>query len=280
MPRGVATSNWVSGRALRGGEFYSPVTASQAEQNLLLSELQQPAAAKVPRHEHQLAYVSVVLNGHYAETDCCGRVEMHPFMAAFNPVGIAHSGEVGPSGARLFSIELRPHCLDNLDLALPDRPLRDEGSGTLLWPGLRIYSLFKAGIRDAVSMESHFLELLAALTPSRDASRFPPPWFLRVTERLHEEFRNNIRVTDLAAEAGVHPVHLARVFRTHARKSAGDYLRELRVRAACDLLRDHDFPLAAVAAECGFADQSHFTRMFKRTVNATPGEFRRMHSRA
>lgn len=272
--------NGTPGRVLRGGEFYSPVTASQAEQNLLLSELWQPVATKVPRHEHQLAYVSVVLNGHYAETDRAGRAELHPFMAVFNPAGVAHSGEVGPRGARLFSIELRAECLDGLDVNLPDRPLHDGSSGGLLLPGLRIYSLFKAGIRDAVSMESHFLELLAALSPCCDSAKYPPPWFLRVTQRLHEEFRSSISVADLAAEAGVHPVHLARVFRAHARKSAGDYLRDLRVRAACDLLRDHDFPLAAVAAECGFADQSHFTRVFKRTVNATPGEFRRMHSQA
>ena len=277
MPRDIA-SNWAPGRVLRGGEFYSRVTASNAERNLVLSELQQPAAAKVPRHEHQLAYVSVVLNGHYAETDCCGRVELPPFMAAFNPAGIAHSGEVGPSGARLFSIELRAESLDGLDVNLPDRPLHDGGCGVLLWPGLRIHSLFKAGIRDPLSMESLFLELLAALAPSREIVRSVPAWFSRITERLHEEFRNTIRIGDLAAEAGVHPVHLARVFRAHAHKTAGDYLRDLRVRAACALLRDRDFPLARVAAECGFADQSHFNRVFKRTVNTTPGEFRRMHS--
>ena len=268
------------GRVLRGGEFYSPVTVSGAGKNLLLSELHQPAAAKVPQHEHELAYLTLVLNGHYAETDCCGRAEMHPFMATFNPAGIAHSGEVGPSGARLFSIELRKECLEDLDVALPQRPLHDGGSGTLLWPGLRIYSLFKAGIRDPLTMESHFFELLAALSGSTDTGQFAPPWFSRITERLREEFRNHIRVADLAHEAGVHPVHLARVFRAHAHKTAGDYVRDLRVRAACDLLRDPDFPLAAVAAECGFADQSHFTRIFKRTVNTTPGEFRKMHSRA
>jgi AraC family transcriptional regulator len=268
------------GRVLRGGEFYSPVTASGAEENLLFSELRQPPAAKVPRHEHELAYLTLVLNGHYAETNCGGRAELHPFTAIFNPAGIAHSGEVGRNGARLFSIELRPECLQGLDVTLPDCPLHDGGAGTLLWPGLRIYSLFKAGIRDPLTMESRFLELQASLMPSSAGAKFAPPWFLRIRERLHEEFRSNLRLGDLAAEVGVHPVHLARVFRTHARKSAGDYLRDLRVRAACDLLRKPDFPLAAVAADCGFADQSHFTRVFKKKVNATPGEFRRMHSRS
>lgn len=273
-------SNGAAGRVLSGGEFYSQVTASEAEENLFLSELRQPASSKVPRHEHQLAYLTIVLNGCYAETDCVGRAELYPFMAAFNPSGIAHSGEVGTQGARLFTIELRPEFLRKLDITLPAQPLRDSGAGLLLWPGLRIYSQFKAGIRDALTMESHIFELVAALSPSPETGKFAPPWFPRIKQRLHNEFRSDLRVADLAAEAGVHPVHLARVFRAHAHQTAGDYLRDLRVRAACDLLRQRDFPLAAIAAECGFADQSHFTRIFRRRVRTTPGEFRKLHLQA
>jgi AraC family transcriptional regulator len=92
---------------------------------------------------------------------------------------------------------------------------------------------------------------------------------------MHEEFRENIRMRELADDAGVHPVHLARVFRAQQGRTPGDYLQRLRVRAACDLLRDRDYPLAIVAAECGFADQSHFTRVFRKFTETTPAQFRR-----
>jgi AraC family transcriptional regulator len=80
---------------------------------------------------------------------------------------------------------------------------------------------------------------------------------------------------DLAREAGVHPVHLARVFRKMERRTPGEYQQRLQVRAAGELLRDPEWPLAAIAAECGFADQSHFTRVFHRMAGTTPARFRR-----
>jgi AraC-like DNA-binding protein len=80
---------------------------------------------------------------------------------------------------------------------------------------------------------------------------------------LHSQFRESLRVFDRAAEAGAHPVHLAREFRAQEKQTPGDYVQRLRVRAACDLLGDRDTSLAGVAADCGFSDQSHFTRTFK-----------------
>jgi AraC family transcriptional regulator len=81
-------------------------------------------------------------------------------------------------------------------------------------------------------------------------------------------------MSDLAREAGVHPVHLARVFRKMERRTPGEYQQRLQVRSACDLLRDPEWPLAMIAAECGFADQSHFTRIFRRMTGTTPARFR------
>jgi transcriptional regulator GlxA family with amidase domain len=61
------------------------------------------------------------------------------------------------------------------------------------------------------------------------------------------------------------------VFRAQERQTPADYVQRLRVRAACDLLRDQDTSLAGVAVDCGFSDQSRFTRTFKKIAGATPG---------
>jgi AraC family transcriptional regulator len=73
----------------------------------------------------------------------------------------------------------------------------------------------------------------------------------------------------------VHPVHLARAFRRTERLTPGEYLQRLRVRAACRKLREAEYPLAAIAMECGFADQSHLTRIFRKFTKTTPEQFRR-----
>ena len=145
----------------------------------------------------------------------------------------------------------------------------------MLWPGLRLYSAFKTQTADPLVVESHVLELLGAIAGPASQEKSAPRWLGRVKERMREEFRDNIRMGELAGDAGVHPVHLARVFRAQEGRTPGDYVQQLRVRAACHLLRDRDYPLAVVAVECGFADQSHFTRVFRKFTETTPAQFRR-----
>lgn len=261
------------GKILRGGEFYSPVQARLRTGDVLLSELRQPCSRQVPRHEHELAYITVMLDGDYREGDHGHLDELRPFTTVFNPAGIAHSTVIGPAGASFFTVEFREPAATELGLRLPDATIVDRGAGVMLWPGLRLYSAFKTQ-PDGLSLDACILEMLGAISGTAPAQKPPPPWFRRVKERLHEEFGNSLRMRDLAFEAGVHPVHLARVFRQIERQTPGEYQQGLQVRAACELLRNPEWPLSAIAIECGFADQSHFTRVFRRMTGITPARFR------
>lgn len=282
------------GKFLRGGEFYSPVQARLRTGDVVLSELRQPCSRSVPRHEHELAYVTAVLHGDYLEGDR-QLDELRPFTAVFNPAGIAHSTVIGPRGASFFTIEMHEGNLRQLGIKLPSRTVFDRGAGTMLWPGLRLYSAFKTRAAGSLTsgediLEAHVLELMgaiSALDSTDSASRdfdspgfeshetSAPRWFRQVKERLHEDFREPLRMRDLARDAGVHPVHLARVFRKLENRTPGGYQQRLQVRAACELLRNPEWPLAVIAAECGFADQSHFTRVFRRMAGTTPARFRK-----
>lgn len=84
---------------------------------------------------------------------------------------------------------------------------------------------------------------------------------------------------DLARMSGLNPRYLIRVFRRETGLTPHRYLTTLRVRRAKDLLLA-DWPLSEVAASLGFANQSHFTRVFKAHVLVPPGEFRRLSSRS
>lgn len=66
-----------------------------------------------------------------------------------------------------------------------------------------------------------------------------------------------------------------RRFRNLYRISPQVYVRQLRVRMATRALVYHSRPLAEIAAEFGYADQSHFTREFRRETSMTPGQYRR-----
>lgn len=260
------------GTLLAGGAFYSPVKASLCSNDVLLSELQQPRPRLIPRHQHELSYVTVVLNGDYREGTSGKLQELRPFTAVFNPAGMEHATEIGPAGAAFFTIELRPEPLRQLEQRLPTRTEID--SGLMLWPALRLYAAFKTGVMDALTRESLVMELLAGIRGNLHSDKSRPRWLGKVKDRMREEFGENLRMSDLAGAAGVHPVHLARTFRLYEGRTPGDYLQQLRIRAACRHLSKRDYPLSIIAAECGFADQSHFTRVFRKFLGTTPAKFR------
>jgi AraC family transcriptional regulator len=128
----------------------------------------------------------------------------------------------------------------------------------------------------ALAAEGIVLEMLATLARvEAGAVRRQPPWLRQAQELLHAQFTQAIRTADVASAVGVHPAHLARVFRTHFKLSMGSYVRRLRLDWAARELGRSDASLAAVALAAGFADQSHFTRFFKRHTGLTPNAYRR-----
>ena len=82
-------------------------------------------------------------------------------------------------------------------------------------------------------------------------------------ELLRERTPRSPSLTELAAEAGVHPGHLARAFRQRFGLTVCQYSRSLRLEWAASQLAG-DATLVEVALQAGFADQSHFTREFRR----------------
>lgn len=89
---------------------------------------------------------------------------------------------------------------------------------------------------------------------------------------LHAHYDEDIPLDRLARQAASSPFHLLRTFRRHTGLPPHAYQTQLRIEAAKKLILQGR-PLADVAAETGFADQSHFTRRFKQLVGITPGEY-------
>jgi AraC family transcriptional regulator len=108
-----------------------------------------------------------------------------------------------------------------------------------------------------------------------ERSRFRPRCVSAALELLEEHFSDGWSLPRLAAALDVHPVYLCRTFARHVGCTIGEYVRHLRTARARQLLSLSDTPLAAIAAQCGFADQSHLCRSFRRSFGTTPGRYRR-----
>jgi AraC-like DNA-binding protein len=102
------------------------------------------------------------------------------------------------------------------------------------------------------------------------------PWQLRRAKQiLISRLDEPISLAELARACKLSPGHFARAFRQTAGQPPHRWLMEQRIEKAKQLLVDTTLSLAQIAQNCGFADQSHFTRVFAQLVQSSPGQWRR-----
>ena len=100
----------------------------------------------------------------------------------------------------------------------------------------------------------------------------------RVIEHIERNIESRVKVAQLASLIGVSKGHFSRAFKQRVGLTPMSYVAVLRIeRAKVMLTFSHD-ALTEIAIACGFGDQPHLTRWFRRMVGVTPGQYRRMTS--
>jgi AraC-like DNA-binding protein len=112
--------------------------------------------------------------------------------------------------------------------------------------------------------------------PSPAARGGLAPWQLRrAKEMLVSRLDEPISLAELARACKLSPSHFSRAFRQTTGQPPHRWLMEQRIEKAKQMLVDTTLSLAEIAQRCGFADQSHFTRVFVQLVQSSPGQWRR-----
>lgn len=99
----------------------------------------------------------------------------------------------------------------------------------------------------------------------------------RVKAMIAARCAESLTLDELAQDAGMSRYHFLRLFRRYVGMTPHAFQLDQRIQQARQYL-DHDMPLAEIALQLGFSDQSHFQRAFKQRVAATPGEYQRSRS--
>lgn len=228
------------------------------------------ASAPVEPHEHDDGHFIVVLAGHYRSSARGADQLLGPGDMLWNPPGTRHQDCFASPSGRFMTLSVAAPQAVALGLADgPARRLLDAAQHLGASLSQRTEAVDLGSLLDT---EAHCLQL-CALTAGEHvadvAPRSPPSWLRRCMERLIDDAAQSLRLGDLAAEAGVHPVSLARAFRRHYGLSPGQLQRRAQLNRAAALLRGGCSPGDAAAA-CSFADQSHFTRAFRTEYRSTP----------
>jgi AraC family transcriptional regulator len=167
------------------------------------------------------------------------------------------------------------HELDRHSL-VPQAPTEINGL-TATWLANRLYAEFsREDQASAIAIEGLVLEILAEFARSqvKSGSLLVPRWLQQATDIVESRFLERLSLADIAAQVGVHYVHLSRQFHKYNRCTIGDLIRRRRVQYASHLLAHSQTPLAEIALICGFSDQSHLSFLFKRYMGVSPSRFR------
>ncbi|MCH7548195.1 MAG: helix-turn-helix transcriptional regulator, partial [Candidatus Krumholzibacteriota bacterium] len=199
-----------------------------------------PAEHRMGPHQDCTPKISIVTRGELCET-IAGREEFASSgSVVVKPEGVTHADLLGPNGAEVLSLTLP---------AWPSDPAWREcrwfHGGPATVAATRLVVVLREKHVSPAEIDDIVYDLVASVEPGPQAlGATPPVWLKRVREQLAGEFAIPCSVQAIAASAGVHPVHLTRLFRRYYEFSVMGYVRKLRVRAAANALASTEAGLA------------------------------------
>ncbi len=259
--------------------------ATLALDDFLVTDAFFPPHAYLPPHVHERASFAVMLEGSFDIAIANHDYACEPHSAVTEPAEERHDNRLGAVGAHVVVVQPDAAAVRRLGPCgqwfEEVHHARKTPVCTAAWRIAR--ELRAPDSATPIAVEGLVLEMLALATrrswTGDGPYRVPAPrWLTRAREELHDRFRDPPGIRDLAAAAGVHPDHLARAFRARFGVPIGTYLRRLRLDWAATRLEAGEEGISAIALDAGFADQSHFTRTFKRHTGLTPQAYRRTFS--
>jgi AraC family transcriptional regulator len=263
------------------GAFYGTVDRRLRAPGMELAMLNVDPHRVVERHSHDDAHFVFVLDGLYVSSASGAPPVSAGRALIFNPAGTTHRDRFEARDRVLAGQFLTLSIANDLMDATRDEAHVAPRAVALRSPEAlalaeRLVAACVSRSSDAtLRRESLVLALLAQVSTSRVTdTRDAPAWLAIARARLDEALGTEISIGEVAREAGVHPVHLARVFRKFVGISPAEYLRQRRLAHARALLCETRRPLSDIALTCGFVDQPHFSTAFRRAYGVTPLAYR------
>jgi AraC family transcriptional regulator len=260
---------------LREGNFFGDVQACMRDRGVTAClTVYHPGDKQADaRHYHDHIQIYFTLNGGSIEKRNGGEKELKAGSINFYQAGEPHQNIRKGIFSRGLNIELEDSFLKQhrLDTAVISQAINNTPD--VQFAAIKIYKELLAA--DQYTTESIQLLLLASLSPTRKNLFYniPPVWVERVRQVLHDCWNEHVPLSELAAIGGVHPITISKHFPRYFACTLGEYMRKLKTEKALSMIRSGENSLTGIAFACGFADQSHFIRVFKQHTGLLPGQY-------
>lgn len=241
------------------------------------------SAHRFPRHSHDQYGVGLLFEGAQRSFSGQGMVDAQAGDVIMVNPGEMHDGQ--PLHCEMRSWQMLYFSAQQLAIAADAANLSPFGQ-TLLPPVsqdpqlaggiIRLIALLQASDTTALAQDEAEVDLLTLLLRFPCSQAMPADRHAnleKVRQQLCDSSETSLRLATLAEQCQLSPYQLLRQFRQQYGITPHAYWSQHRLQMARRLLRG-DAPLADIAQQCGFADQSHLTRAFKRQFGLPPGRYR------
>jgi len=125
------------------------------------------------------------------------------------------------------------------------------------------------------TLSSEIVEYIATYRKKREEAESKP--IRDVIDYIHQHYGEKILIEDMAARAFFNTTYFSELFKRQTGKNFSDYLTEVRISEAKEMLRDSRQNIGDIADKVGYKDTKYFTKIFTKLVGIKPSEYRKLY---
>ena len=255
------------------GNDFGSVERQFKSHGLRLAETTYPRCASTPKHMHDQSYLALVLNGDYRDQRANTNHQCSRDSVKFHRNHEYHACSYGTSRVCQFTIQWTQ--LDQLitdSNVVPCSTVSYESHISKL--AYAIYEEFRRRQACPAIIQQLTKRLFFELFQRNDCHRRGDDWLQELKEFLVRNCERNWELSELARIFDRHPVYIAQRFKAFSGMTVGHFQRTAKINRAKKLLLEYSCPIVEIANLVGFADHSHFSKVFKGVVGCSPSQFR------
>jgi AraC family transcriptional regulator len=231
----------------------------------------------LPLHTHADPFFTYVVRGGFTEHGPAGVRECPRGSVMFYAADAAHANTVNRRGTTSLNVSIAPVYWDQLvdggkrfdSVTVPMVGGDVERAALVVWR-----EFHHSDEASNIALSEAVAELCAFVRNDSYRRDLPARKLDLAAEYIAERLVPAPALADVSRMIGVHPMHLARLFRRRFGYSMGEFMRRRRIEWSLEQLADGELTVGAIAVRAGFADHAHFTRTFVRLLGCTPTWYR------
>ncbi len=204
---------------------------------------------------------------------------------------VEHTFEAGSEGTTLMQLEFlpeifsrfNPHAQDETGELTPVTIFSEENRLIKIVNNVRIMRAVQRIVNEMnlknkyyqYLVVMYYAELLILIYRYMDESSLPictNESLKKAISYIRMNYQTDISISDVAGQTGVGERYLRKLFAQHLNLSPLDYLNQIRINKAIELLRNTEMSIKEICFICGFKSPQYFSRVFKQQMGITPRE--------